>query len=1167
MRTLRLLLVSFLLAVTLLAPAGNFAFAEWYPDTLGVGANNNRYPIPDPILLVDTSWNGDDSAKLTFKIDTSQLKSGQKPSDDGDGIVEWNELGPLENFSDANLENSNDHGVFLVVGTGPTVPYMVTTGLNGQQVVDQYIPQKIDNSSTTSYSIKVSGNPTSEHKGTGWNVGETGTNIGYYIYKINPQGYFDVTQKSTYTGTIPVVGLAPSTTYHARLFINSNEGYLNPFTLYGNIVTFTTKPQGQTTDHSSDILNDITFSSQTGSAVADDAINDFTDGSCSISLYRNVTPFVKGFNLKECIIVIFYNIFYKASAWLLEITGRLLDAFINISIHSTIYRSTFVAEGWRIVRDLSNIFFIFILLYIAIGTILGSHGFNPKKLIAKVVIIGLLINFSLYFTRVIVDAGNIFARLFYDQIGEVQITTPGGHTYNVHSISAGSEEHSISSSVVAGLNVQKVLSSDNFGLTKNIGLNPGTLFAVIFVGFVINISAAWLFFQSAAFFLGRIGVLWFSMVFAPLAFVSSIVPGIDRKMKQLGWHAWISSLISASFNATIFLFFIYLIVALTIDPIFKSIIADDSSFSSFIEYLAAMSIPIMIILGLMKAAKDIAKEMGGQFGEAFAGALNTAVGVAGTVLVGGAALGASGAASWAGQRLGQSQTLANWAVGKNRDGSTNMRFGGGAWEQKIFKAIGKTGIVNSAKVQRASFDARNTGVANLLTKATGINLNAGAKIPGMAALGVENTVLGAKGREEKQQAKFQKSLADLGLDQHKFDEETDKLNDRKDYAQMIDELADQTQTEATRIFNTKGRGSNENKEAQNNLAAIKRFQDVVKNGGVLDVDAKLLGDSETIINRVKAMDKTGKLMQDPTKAGEKGKSASGATIDLEKVEEAGLDFTSKRFVEAYKAKDGKVYDSTGKLRTDLRLDPRTNRYAEWNAYAKGKKAADREGYDVDGFAVKKYSISTNEAAVENIKTARQKDYVRMLQRDSGLQMRKSIYDAMGNIKVLGRVQGRELKQGAREFGRAMTRALKAGVKGALVGGAASLIAGPVALPLLSALGIGGVSSGALIGASAAFGGGIDLAKEIARGVSKGTAPDKPHHLGKWAKYFAGRDIEAHKYAHMDPGAKHEHGDHAHPIYKTPAGDFLSKLFEGVGKGGGGHDAHGGGGGDHGGGHH
>ena len=66
--------------------------------------------------------------------------------------------------------------------------------------------------------------------------------------------------------------------------------------------------------------------------------------------------------------------------------------------------------------DLANICFIFLLVYAGIRLILGVGKFNAKSMIVNVILMAVLINFSLFFTKIIIDAGNITARIFYNAI-------------------------------------------------------------------------------------------------------------------------------------------------------------------------------------------------------------------------------------------------------------------------------------------------------------------------------------------------------------------------------------------------------------------------------------------------------------------------------------------------------------------------------------------------------------------------------------------------------------------------------------------------------------------------------------------------------------------------------------------------------------------------------
>jgi hypothetical protein len=149
-------------------------------------------------------------------------------------------------------------------------------------------------------------------------------------------------------------------------------------------------------------------------------------------------------NWTGCFLTLYYNTLYTFSHFLVGLVGGLFDFFVGFSLSSNMYdydTVTFIGDGWRIVRDLSNIFFIFILLYAAIGLILKLHHFDAKGIIAKVIIIGLLVNFSLFFTRIVIDASNVLARVFYNEIniqtGAAVVGNTGELGVETQSLSAG----------------------------------------------------------------------------------------------------------------------------------------------------------------------------------------------------------------------------------------------------------------------------------------------------------------------------------------------------------------------------------------------------------------------------------------------------------------------------------------------------------------------------------------------------------------------------------------------------------------------------------------------------------------------------------------------------------------------------------------------------------
>ena len=75
-------------------------------------------------------------------------------------------------------------------------------------------------------------------------------------------------------------------------------------------------------------------------------------------------------------------------------------------------------KAWAILRDLGNLIIIFVLLVIGIATILRYTSYGYKQLLMKLIVVALLLNFSLFFTKFIVDIGNILSYQFYDKITE-----------------------------------------------------------------------------------------------------------------------------------------------------------------------------------------------------------------------------------------------------------------------------------------------------------------------------------------------------------------------------------------------------------------------------------------------------------------------------------------------------------------------------------------------------------------------------------------------------------------------------------------------------------------------------------------------------------------------------------------------------------------------------
>lgn len=377
-------------------------------------------------------------------------------------------------------------------------------------------------------------------------------------------------------------------------------------------------------------------------------------------------------SLIDCIPIGVYYLFYIPLSFILAGSGYIFDTILTLSIDSQFISQEFIDTSWKIVRDFSNMIFIFILLYTGIETMLRA-GTDWRGTVLKVIIVALLINFSLFFTKVVIDAGNILAVSIYNTIGQPS-TGSDNHINPSYTGTISLQQRDVSTRLVEAFKPQSFI-------TVASDVEPLNATIVFIVAGVVSAFAGYVLFMSALLFAGRLIGFWFLMIISPFAFISITFP----KGNKFG--PWLSTLLGLSFVAPVFLFLIYLIIQVINAGVLDGLIADPSTTSKFTfdKVLSPVIIAVLIIAAL-KGALGFAKDMSGKFGEIGSGLVGGALGVVAGVATGGVAL--------AGQKsIGR---LARYAT-----------------ESEGFKeAAAKSGIASVAynltdKTANASFDARN----------------------------------------------------------------------------------------------------------------------------------------------------------------------------------------------------------------------------------------------------------------------------------------------------------------------------------------------------------------------------------------------------------------------------------------------------------------------------
>lgn len=465
------------------------------------------------------------------------------------------------------------------------------------------------------------------------------------------------------------------------------------------------------------------------------------------------------FDMGSCLVRLSNFLFHTVPAFLLWCVAYVFNLIISITLYSTLYtKSTFIPIAWAVVRDLSNIFFILVLLYVAIRLILGIGSHEAKKTIVQVVIMALLINFSMFFTEVVIDSSNILALIFYNK---VSVNPPGG----ARPYASVSGEKDVAGGLVSSFDVTKSLTpeamkkaaeqwKDGKKISKDGDPVPtSSMIAIILITGLVILFAIYAFFTASISFIGRLIELWILIIFSPFAFMSSALPVLSS-IESIGWDSWLKKLLSVSFMAPIFMFFLYLIFMIIQSGGIKDILssANSNGESGLIAILLGMLIPAMILLALLLKAAEYAKKGGGQFGDMISGALKVAGGAALGVATGGAALAMSGTLGKHYSKVANNDNLKAQASGDKEHfaklGITDVNV------QKKMQLAAQKKLATANKYAGKSFDVRDTGIGKYVAKKSGMDLNTGTGVLGLDTKKLE----GGRKKQEEQKADEQEKV-------------------------------------------------------------------------------------------------------------------------------------------------------------------------------------------------------------------------------------------------------------------------------------------------------------------------------------------------------------------------------------------------------------------------
>ncbi|MFA4873179.1 MAG: hypothetical protein WC659_04560 [Patescibacteria group bacterium] len=201
------------------------------------------------------------------------------------------------------------------------------------------------------------------------------------------------------------------------------------------------------------------------------------------------------------------------------VTVTLIPILVMVASYNDFATEYGVQLGWTVVRDVSNMFFIVVLLVIAVATIFKVESYSYRALLPKLLIMAVLINFSRMITGFFIDLAQIIMLTFVNSFRDIA----GGNIIDAVGIGDILSYSAKTTASLGNVESMKVLGGLLLGLAVA-AVTAGVLLAFILV------------------LVFRVIMLWTLTVLSPLAYLLSAFPG-GQKYSSQWWEKFTSHLI------------------------------------------------------------------------------------------------------------------------------------------------------------------------------------------------------------------------------------------------------------------------------------------------------------------------------------------------------------------------------------------------------------------------------------------------------------------------------------------------------------------------------------------------------------------------------------------------------------------------------------------------
>lgn len=283
---------------------------------------------------------------------------------------------------------------------------------------------------------------------------------------------------------------------------------------------------------------------------------------------------------------VLWTIVNTVFGFFLGLAGGLLDSGVSRYVvgFGDMYRNSGLGFSidslWSTVRDIFNLTFIFGLVFIGFKMIFNTSDSSARRMLVSLVLAALLVNFSLFITKFIIDFSNIAATQF------AQAFNVGG-TYSVS---------------------QSFMNL--FGLSSALDHLPTTgAFTYIFGMLFLYIIAIFVFAAGGLLLIIRFVVLNIYMVLSPVMFLGWVFPGLSGASRAY-WQGFLGR----AFFAPAYILMLYFAnqILVNMQGVATNGANLASAFADGSQYNASLTIiPFFVIIaGFLIAALVVAQKMG-----------------------------------------------------------------------------------------------------------------------------------------------------------------------------------------------------------------------------------------------------------------------------------------------------------------------------------------------------------------------------------------------------------------------------------------------------------------------------------------------------------------------------------------------------------------------------